>query len=68
MDNDAVTIVRSAFSTQAIRSAKSYLPQTDNLGHAKKKKKVGTPRVVSGRRRPHASYAPDSGLKLLQLV
>ena len=24
----------------------------------KKKKKVGTPRVVSGRRRPHASYAP----------
>ena len=26
----------------------------------KKKKKVGTPRVVSGRRRPHASYAPDT--------
>ena len=38
MDNDAVTIIRFAFSTQAIRSAKSYLPQTDNLGHAKKKK------------------------------
>ena len=28
-------------------------------GRSKKKKKVGTPRVVSGRRRPHASYAPE---------
>ena len=73
MDKDAVTIVRSAFSTQVFSPISRLclifyssnfvrlnltLSQTDNLGPAKKKKKVGTPRVVSGRRHPHASYAP----------
>ena len=44
-------------NTQKICSAISYLSQTNNL--LKKKKMIGTPRVVSGRRRPHASYAPE---------
>ena len=34
----------------------------------KKKKEVGTPRVVSGRRRPHASYAPEAPDNILQSV
>ena len=38
MDKDAVNIVGSAFSTKKICSALSYLSQTNNLGHAKKKK------------------------------
>ena len=46
-----------------------FLTKQITWGMLKKKKKVGTPRVVSGRRRPHASYAPDnSGLKLVQTL